>query len=270
MMLVKSILKYVLILGLLAVVLFPLFWMALASFQHQVDIMNSRSGLFNFTPTSINYETVFAVHNFTTPISNSFLIALGSTIAALILGLPASYSIARFKLNKLGLVILVVRMVPGITFLVPWFIIFSRLGLVDTYTGIVLSHMLVALPFIVWVMVPFFESIPREMEESAMVDGSTQFFAFFRILTPLARPGIFTASLLSFIFSWNNFMFSLVLTGRNWTTLPVAIFSFIAYARVDWGGLMAAASVITLPILVISVILQKYVVSGLTAGAVKG
>lgn len=268
--LLRSLGKHLLIYATLAITFFPFLWMILASFQTQNDIMNPRKGLFNFVPSLNNYYTAFQQYSFMTPIVNSFIIAMLATICALILGLPAAYSIARFKQHKLSMVILVVRMIPGITFLMPWFAIFTRLGLIDTMLSMVLSHMLVALPFIVWIMVPFFESLPREMEEAAWVDGSSQVGAFFRIVLTLSVPGILTAALLSFIFSWNNFMFSLVLSGAKTITLPIAIFSFVSYASVDWGGLMAAAVVITTPILVLSIFLQKYIVGGLTAGAVKG
>lgn len=266
----KSLLKHLLIYATLFVTFFPFLWMILASFQTQNDIMNPTKGLFNFVPTFANYLTVFQQYSFLQPILNSFYIALLATFLGLVLGLPAAYAIARYKLRKASLVILVVRMIPGITFLVPWFTIFTQMGLIDTYTSLILAHMLVALPFIVWIMVPFFESMPRELEEAAWVDGSTQVGAFFKIILVLSRPGILTSFLLAFIFSWNNFMFSLILSGAQTITLPIAIFSFVSYAAVDWGGLMAAAVVITMPIIVLSIFLQKYIVGGLTAGAVKG
>jgi multiple sugar transport system permease protein len=130
--------------------------------------------------------------------------------------------------------------------------------------------MLVALPFVIWIMIPYFESLPRELEEAAWVDGSSRVGTFFRIILPLSGPGIITSSILSFIFSWNNFMFSLILSGTNTKTLPVAVFSFVSYSQINWGGLMAAAVVITAPILIISLFLQRYIIKGLTAGAVKG
>lgn len=266
----KSLLKHALIYLCLFCVMFPFLWMLLASFQTQQDIMNAGKGLFRFSPTFENYRKAFWQHSFGRPIINSFVIGLLSTLFALVLGLPAAYSIGRFKQRKLSMLILFVRMIPGITFLMPWFSIFSSMGLIDTYLAMVLAHMLVALPFIIWVMVPFFEGIPRELEEAAWVDGSSQVGGFVRIMLKLSLPGILTASLLAFIYSWNNFMFSLVLSGAKTITMPIAIFSFISYASVDWGGLMAASVVITVPVLVISIVLQKYIVGGLTAGAVKG
>lgn len=266
----QGILVHLLIYFCLFCTFFPFLWMFLASFQTQQDIMNAGKGLFSFKPTTANYTKAFWQYSFGKPILNSFLIGALATFFALVLGLPAAYSIGRFKQRKLSMLILLVRMIPGITFLMPWFAIFSAIGLIDTYFSMVLAHMLVALPFIVWIMVPFFEGIPKELEEAAWMDGSSRVGGFVRIMITLSLPGILTASLLSFIYSWNNFMFSLVLSGAKTITLPIAIFSFISYASVDWGGLMAAAVVITVPILVLSIFLQKYIVGGLTAGAVKG
>lgn len=249
--------------------LFPFIWMILASFKTQQQILSTENILF-FKPTFQNYVAVFEQYSFMKFIVNSFLIAVVSTILSLVLGLPAAYSIARYRQNKLGLTILVARIVPGITFLIPWFILFSKLNLVDSYTSMILSHMLVGLPFIVWIMVSYFENIPIELEESARVDGCTIQEAFVRIVLPISGPGIITASIFSFVFSWNNFMFSLVLAGEKTKTLPIAVFSFLSYSDINWGGLMAAAVIITLPVLILALFAQKYIISGLTAGAVKG
>ncbi|HTU01802.1 MAG TPA: carbohydrate ABC transporter permease, partial [Candidatus Sulfotelmatobacter sp.] len=138
------------------------------------------------------------------------------------------------------------------------------------YLSLILTHLLVGLPFIVWVMVPFFEAIPVSLEEAARVDGASMLQVFLRIVLPISGPGIVTGAILAFVFSWNNFMFSIVLATNRTKTLPVAIYNFISYAQIDWGGLMAAAVVITLPVLILALLTQRYVVKGLTAGAVKG
>jgi multiple sugar transport system permease protein len=259
--------RIALILIVLLIFAFPFIWMALASFQRQIDIISPELA---FTPTTRNYENIFSQYNFLIFMVNSFVVAIFSTALSLLLGLPAAYAVARFGYDWLGIVLLAARIVPGITFLVPWFILFSRIGLNGSYTALILSHMLVSMPFTVWVMVPFFEGLPREIEESALIDGATIFGSFIRIVLPLSVPAILTATIMSFIFSWNNFMFSLVLAGDDTRTLPVAIFNFISYASIDWGGLMAASVLITVPVLVITILMQRYIVSGLTAGAVKG
>lgn len=248
--------------------LFPFVWMVVSSLKHQIDITRIPPVWF-FKPTLMHYREVFAQHNFARYMWNSGVIAVGSTVFSLILGLPAAYAIARFKQDRIALVILVARIVPGITFLIPWFMIFSRLRMVDTYTSLILAHMLVGLPFIIWVMTPFFESLPLELEEAAMIDGATRQAAFFRVLLPLTGPGVLTSSILSFIYSWNNFMFAVVLTGARTKTLPVAVFNFMAYSEINWGGLMAASSIITLPVIVMALLSQRYIIQGLTAGALK-
>jgi multiple sugar transport system permease protein len=142
--------------------------------------------------------------------------------------------------------------------------------MVGGFEVLILSHMFVALPLIVYIMMSYFDSLPLELEESAQVDGLTPIGAFQRITLPLSVAGMATAGILSFIFSWNNFMFALVLSGSKTKTLPVAIFDFVSYASIDWGGLMAAATVVTIPIMIIALFTQKYIVSGMTAGATKG
>ncbi|KZE74280.1 sugar ABC transporter permease [Paenibacillus elgii] len=248
---------------------FPFIWMLLASFKTQSQIM-STGQFFVFEPTGKNYVSVFGQYDFLIFIWNSFFVAAGSTIGSLLLGLPAAYAIARYRLQGLGLVILVARIIPGITFLIPWFIIFSKLGLVDSFTSLILSHMLVGLPFIIWIMISFFEGLPTEIEEAGLIDGCTRSQVFRRVVLPISGPGIITSSLLSFIFSWNNFMFSIILAGDRTKTLPVAVYNFMSYSEINWGALMAAACIITLPVLIIALLAQRYIVSGLSAGAVKG
>lgn len=167
-------------------------------------------------------------------------------------------------------IILMIRIVPAVSFLVPWFLLFSKLHLTGTYLSLIICHLIVSLPTVIWIMIPYFETIPKELEESAYIDGCSKLGAFNRILLPLAVPGILTSAILSFVFSWNNFMFALILCSTKTMTLPMAIYQFISYSNVDWGGIMAASVVITLPIIIISLFLQRYVVAGLTGGAVKG
>jgi multiple sugar transport system permease protein len=261
--------KYLLLAAILLAVCFPIIWMVLASFKTQVQIQSTKN-LFVFVPTLRNYPAVFKHYNFFKPILNSFIVAAGSTLIGLFIGLPASYAIARYRQKTFGMLILVIRFLPGITFLIPWFTIFSRIGLIDTFLALILSHLLINLPFIIWLMVPFFEAMPKELEESARVDGCYTITSFRRITLPLASPGIITGALLSFVFSWNNFVFSMVLCGGRTKTLPLAVFNFVSYALIDWGALMAASVTITLPVLVIAFVTQRYIIQGLTAGAVKG
>ncbi|MFE9955688.1 carbohydrate ABC transporter permease [Micromonospora sp. NPDC005299] len=247
----------------------PLLWMIAASFKTNVDIYDTGKALV-FSPTLDNYATVLKQSHYVQFIGNSLWVAFAATVLSLLLGVPAAYSMSRFNMKKSALVVLMARVIPGVSLLVPWYYVFSNLKLVGGFTVLILSHMFVSLPLIVYIMMGFFDGLPEELEEAALVDGLTHIGAFRRITLPLSVPGIATAGILSFIFSWNNFMFALVLSGADTKTLPVAIFDFVGYASIDWGGLMAAATVVTLPIMVIALFVQKYVVSGLTAGATKG
>ncbi|PWU55882.1 sugar ABC transporter permease [Micromonospora sp. S4605] len=247
----------------------PLIWMILASLKTNVDIYDTAKA-FSFSPTLDNYGTVLEQANYVQFIGNSLWVAFAATVLSLILGVPAAYSMSRFNMKKSALVVLMARVIPGVSLLVPWYYVFSNLQMVGGYTVLILSHMFVSLPLIVYIMMGYFDGLPTELEEAALVDGLTHIGAFRRITLPLSVPGVATAGILSFIFSWNNFMFALVLSGADTKTLPVAIFDFVGYASIDWGGLMAAATVVTVPIMVIALFVQKYIVSGLTAGATKG
>ena len=260
---------YLAVVGIVLVVLFPFLWMLSSSFKTQVDIISWPPKIF-FTPTLQNYEKVFGEQDFLKYFLNSTIVGTTAVGLSLVLGLPAAYSIARFTQRKLAVFILLARLMPGISFLMPWYIVFSRLDLMDSYTALILSHMLIALPIVVWIMSTYFRTIPPEMEESAMVDGATRQYAFWKIILPLSGPGIITSTTLSFIFSWNNFMFSQVLSMEKTKTLPIAVYNFLSYAEVDWGGVMAAAVAIMAPAIILTMIFQKYVVKGLTMGAVKG
>ncbi|WP_332446008.1 carbohydrate ABC transporter permease [Sphaerochaeta sp.] len=264
-----SILFAVLLALIIIPILFPFIWMLMSSFKTQVDII-SWTPRFIFHPVMQNYARVFVEQNFLQYMKNSVIVSVVSVFFSLVLGLPAAYSIARYKQKKLSIFILVARLMPGISFLMPWYIVFSRLHLMDSYIALILSHMLIALPLVVWVMSPYFDSVPRELEEASMVDGLTQQRAFLKILLPLSGPGIVTATTLSFIFSWNNFMFSQVLSQQKTRTLPIAVYNFLSYVEVDWGAVMAAAVTIMAPAIILTMFFQKYVVKGLTMGAVKG
>ena len=250
-------------------VVFPLVWIGMSSLKTQQQIITLPPRIF-FAPTLENFRRVFLENNFSLYLLNSSVIALFSTLFSLVLALPAAYSISRYHQKKLSMFILVARLMPGVSLLIPWFIIFSRLKLTDTYIILIASHMLVALPLMVWIMVSFIDDLPYELEEAALIDGCGKAAIFLRIVLPLSSPGIITCSTLSFIFSWNNFMFSLALSASKTKTLPIAIYNFVSYAEVSWGSVMAAAVVIMAPAIVLTMLLQKYVIRGLTAGAVKG
>ncbi|WP_415274595.1 carbohydrate ABC transporter permease [Aquiluna sp. Uisw_065] len=249
----------------------PIAWMVAASLKFNVQIYDS-SQAFIFEPTLANYETVFDPRrgNYLVYIWNSFFVAFMATGFSLVFAVPAAYAMSRFLMRKSATSVLLARIIPGVSLLVPWYFIFAQLNITGSFLPLILSHMFVSMPLILYIMMSFFDQLPEELEESAQVDGLTAIGAFLRIALPLSIPGIATATILSFIFSWNNFMFALVLSGASTKTLPVAVFDFIGYASIDWGALMAASVVVTTPIMVIALFTQRYIVTGLTAGATKG
>ena len=223
-----------------------------------------------FKPTLHTLEKVFKSYDLLTPLKNSLVVSFSATGLACLLGLPCAYAIARHDMHHFSTIILVVRIIPAVSFLVPWYMILSKIHLVGTYTAVILANLLTLLPLIIWIVSPYFGSIPRELEEAAFIDGCSEASSFIRIMLPLAVPGILTAAILALINAWNNFMFGFVLGGSNVITLPMTLQMFMGYDGIDLSSLLAAASVITMPVVLISIAMQKYIVSGLTAGAVKG
>ena len=266
---VRQTLFYALLVLLFLPFFFVFAWMIMGAFKTQVQ-NTAIPPLFVFKPTLINFQTVFQRNPMWQFLLNSIIVGAGATLLALIFGLPAAYSIARYKQQRLATAILVARIMPGISYLVPWFIMFSKLKLIGSYTALILAHLLVTLPMTIWLMIGFFEDIPKELDEAALIDGCNVWQAFVKISLPLTKPGIAASAILSFIFSWNNFLFSLVLSNQQTRPLPVAVFSFISYTQIDWGGLNAAATVVTLPVLIMILFVQQHMVRGLTLGSVKG
>lgn len=259
----------VLIIALLLILLFPIIWMISSSLKAQVDI-SAYPPKFVFKPTLSNYSEVIGKTDVLRNTWNSLVVTLGSLLISLVLGLPAGYGIARYRQKNIALLILGVRMFPVISFLIPWFQMFQTLGLTDTYTALIATHLVIELPMIIWIAMGTFEDIPISYEEAAMIDGCGKIGTFVRVALPLAWPGIIAAAILAMIFSWNNLMFALVLGGPTTKTLPVAIQQFMSFEELQWGQLCAVATLITLPIILIVLSLQKYLVKGLAGSGLKG
>ncbi|MFD3477843.1 carbohydrate ABC transporter permease [Streptomyces sp. NPDC058695] len=247
----------------------PLVWMFAAAFKTNLQVTDPSVGLW-FTPTLDNFRNVVEAGQIVRSMGNSLLVGAASTALSAVIAVPAAWAVGRFGMRRTGSVILIARIVPAISLLVPWYYLFAQIGLVGSYTVLILSHMFVSVPLIMWIMISFFAGLPVELEEAARTDGLSAFGAFWRISLPLAAPGTATASLLAFVFSWNNFMFALVFADDRTQTVPVTLFNFISYASTDWGGLMAASTLITVPVVIAAVLGQKYLVAGLTSGATKG
>jgi multiple sugar transport system permease protein len=248
---------------------FVFYWMITLSVKPQVEATAYPPSFFRFSVTAAGYREVFTKYPFLLYTWNSLVVAVGCTALGLGVGLPAAYSISRWRQRRLALTVLVARIIPGISYLIPWYIFFRHLGLLDTHAALILTHLIVGLPIIIWVMIGFFEDVPPDLEDAALIDGCSYFGVFWRVALPLVRPGVVATGILSFVFSWNNFLFSVILAGRETRTLPIAVFNMISYEEINWGTLAAAATLITLPVLVLALIVQRHIVTGLTFGAVK-
>jgi multiple sugar transport system permease protein len=222
------------------------------------------------TFTLDNFIAVFRDSPFALYTLNSIIVSVTATVIALAVGVPAGYGIAKARAAKLAVLILISRITPGLSYLIPLFILFQFLGLTATLWPLIIIHLVITVPIVVWVMIGFFETLPMELEEAALIDGCNLWQGFRYIALPLARPGITVAFILSFIFSWNNFIFGVVLAGRTTRTLPVAVYNVLTFEQISWGPLAAAALVVTAPVLLLTLLMQKEIVAGLTAGAVKG
>jgi multiple sugar transport system permease protein len=217
-----------------------------------------------------NYLDVLESNRFSTYFLNSLLVTGTATGLALLVGVPAGYGIARMKAAKAAVVILVARITPGLSYLIPLFLLFQWLGLLGTLWPQIIIHLVVTVPIVIWIMIGYFETTPLELEEAAVIDGASRWQVFRYVALPIAKPGIAVAMILAVIFSWNNFVFGIVLAGRETRTLPVAVYNMISFDQLSWGPLAAAALIVTLPVLVLTVFAQRQIVAGLTAGAVKG
>jgi multiple sugar transport system permease protein len=252
-----------------AAFMLPFLWMVLGSFKTTGDFL-SYPPVWLFQPTLDNYRHVFADNAFARYMVNSTIVAIGATALGLGLGIPAAYALARWRRTALGVVLLAARMAPGIAFLIPLFVLFLKLHLVGSYVSLIASHLIFTLPLTVWMMVGFIEAVPIEIEQSALIDGCSVLGVLVRIVVPLTSQGIAATSILAFIASWNNFLFALVLSNDRTKTLPVAVLGYIGYNSIEWGTLMAGASIITLPVLALALCVQRYIVKGLVSGAVAG
>ncbi len=253
----------------LGVFVFPFFWMALNSFKTH-DQITEYPPVFFFTPTLENVRNVFAQGQFVRYTWNSIVVSFGAVGLGMLFGLPAAYAIARHRQRGFAFGILVCRMIPGIAFLVPWFIVFRFLGLLDSYLGLIVAHLVITVPLITWIMIGFFEEVPIELEEAARIDGCSRAGVFLRIALPLVRPGLVSAGILALIFAWNSFLFPLILAGVETKTLPVLVYSFMTFDFLDLGGIYAASTLITLPVVVMVLAVQRHFIRGLTIGGVKG
>ena len=245
-------------------------WMLSLSLKTEIENIAYPPIFIPETPTLDNFRHVFEASPFGRYILNSLVVTGSATLFALAIGVPAGYGIAKAKAYRLAVLVLIARITPNLSYLIPLFILFQFLGLTGTLWPLVITHLVITVPIVVWVMIGFFETLHPDLEEAALIDGATLWQAFRHIALPLARPGIVVAAILAFIFSWNNFIFGVVLAGRETRTLPVAVYNVLTFEQISWGPLAAAALVVTLPVLILTVFVQREILTGLTAGGIKG
>ena len=255
------------------VVSFPFSFMALTSLRSQKDVYNKATML---SPTNLildNYATVINGSNMQVWLTNSIIVGVSSSAVALVIGVLAAYSLARLRFwgsNTLAKSVLFMYLIPSSLLFIPLYIIISNLQLLNTLWALILAYQTFNVPFTTWMLLGYFRTIPAELEEAALIDGCTRLGVLGRIVLPLSAPGIVTAFIFSFTNSWNEFLYAVVLAQRSeLRTLPVGIYSFQIADILLWGQIMAAAIIATVPVLALYMLVQRFVVQGLTAGSVK-
>jgi multiple sugar transport system permease protein len=250
----------------------PIVYLLITSFKPP-ELTFSVPPVWVFTPTLKNYADVFEGGEFAKYFVNSVVIAVSATLIALVLGAFAAYGFARFRFRGsfwLRMSALIPQMLPPITIIVPLYVLFNGMHLTDTRTGLIISYLTFTIPLSIWMMVGFFEDVPEDLEESAMIDGCTRFEALFRVSVPLVAPGLAATAILGFLYCWNEFLYAVILTGRVARTLPVTITSFMTNKAILWGRIAASGSLVLIPVLIFALLAQRYLIQGLSKGAVKG
>ena len=251
------------------VVMVPTLWMVASSFKQSFEVTAYPPTII-FTPTLDNYAALSETTPFLHYAFNSMIVTTASTALGLLLGAPAAFVASWTRITWPAIVTLVARMAPGTLFLLPWYVMFRQVDMIGSYWSLILTHAVITMPIVIWVLIPFFDNIPRSVYEAAQVDGCSPARVFWRIALPLVTAGLAVSAILAFVFSWNYFLFALVLSNSDTKTLIAASFNFIGEGSTNWGALMAAATLIALPPLILAVIVQRWLISGLTLGAVKG
>lgn len=253
--------------------LIPIYWLVVTALKPDSQVLS-------FPPTLWPKQLTFAsfsyvIHNFGQYFANSVIVAVGSTVVSLVIGVLASYAVTRFHFHRIFVagfwfIVLAIRMMIPIVFIIPLYQIFQSMGLYNTKLGLIIAYTLVNLPFVIWMMSSFFIEVPKELDEAGMVDGASRWKIFIQITLPLAIPGLASVSILTMVMTWNDLVFGLFLTSNSQAmTLPVQIVGFITQYKTLWSEMAAAGTLAIVPVVVFVIFIQKYIVRGLTAGAVK-
>ncbi|MFV0476013.1 MAG: carbohydrate ABC transporter permease [Pikeienuella sp.] len=276
-----EVLRYGAILLVIGFFVFPIFWMVLTSFKPEGAIMVSPPQLL-FTPTLENYAHALYDKNFLFYVKNTLIISVTSTVIVVAFGSLAAYSFARYNVGDGHILffILSTKMMPAIAVILPYFLIFRDVGKtaiggslhlgLDQHGALIVSYVMFNLPFAIWLLVSFFQDIPRELENSARLDGLSRIKVLRKVTFPLAAPGIAVTAVFTLIFSWNEFLFAYILTRKSASTVTVGVESFFTLQGILWGPVAAAATISVAPMLLFVLVMQRYMVRGLTFGAVRG
>lgn len=261
---------HVLVTVLALLVLAPFLWLLRMSFETNAQIFAFPPRLW-FSPTLENYVALWQTE-FRHSFLNSTIVSIASTAASMLVGVPAAYALSRMnsRSEALSLWIIASRLAPPTAFAIPYFLVYRELDLIDTRLGLVIIYLTFNISLVIWLMRSFFENTPRALEEAAWIDGAGFWQGLVRIVLPTAAPGLAATAILCFVFSWNDFFFALILTRSDAMTAPVAVVNFMNYEGWEWGRIAAGGTMVMLPVLVFSLIVRRFLISGLTAGAVKG
>jgi multiple sugar transport system permease protein len=267
-----DVLTYLAVAVVVICVLFPVYWMVATSLKGGADI-RAMPPVWIFRPTLDNYETAFMRRDFGVFFLNSVIVSLSSTFISVMLGSMAGYALAKYNIrykSNVSFWIISTRMFPPIAAIIPIFMLYKTVGLLNTKVGLIILYGAFNLPFVVWVMKGFFQEIPSELADAAQVDGCTPWGTYFKIILPLSAPGLVATTIFCMLFAWNEFLFAFILMRAENQTLPIAVMGFITNRGVLWGEITAAATIIMTPMIIFTFFVQRYLLRGLTLGAVKG
>lgn len=269
---VKQVITTIVGVAIIVVLLFPLYWMVVNSFETNQEIFSIPVSLI---PTALTLQPYTAIFVTQLPhVLSSLIIAIGAVIVSLLFALPAAYALAHFHFRITLLVVfclLLTQMIPTVTLATPMFLIFNKLGLLNSYPGLILADTTYAVPFDILILRAFLQSVPYELTEAAFVDGTGEWGAFFKVIIPLAVPGIVTAGLFAFLFSWGDFLYALTLmTTNDIQPISLSIYTFMGQFNSQWNEMMAMATLASIPAALLRLFFQRYITSGLTSGALKG
>ena len=256
------------------VLLFPIFWTISTSIKTRAETFQLPPIYFAFTPTWKNYEALFTDTAFIRVLTNTIVVTVGSTLLAITVGSLAAYGLARARSfpgrRPLEISLILLRAMPGVVLVVPLYDLLADVGLLGKMPTLIALYALVNLPFAIWIMTPYFQGIPVELEEAAVVDGASPARVFVKVVLPVALPGVAATALFVGLLAWNEFLIPVVLGNESTKTLPVLISGFISARELDWGPMAAASSLAIIPIAIVTMVMQRRLVSGLSQGAVKG